>query len=243
MPARKNVVITGGAIGLGRELTRIYCARGDHVVLCGRTQPALAEVQEWHQEVTVVCADLADPAGRMRLVDTLHELERPIDLLIHNAAVQYMQDFRHGCVLNEKVETEVAVNLLAPMVITVDLLPLLRQAQAARIAYVSSALSRVPKRSAPVYCATKAGLSTFARSLRYQLEGTSVSVSDIVPDLILTRMASGRGNGALSAFEAAQRIVEGLDRGWDEIRLGRVSKLFTLHRLWTEMACRVLKAS
>jgi len=240
---RKTVVITGGAIGLGRELTRLYSNRGARVVICGRTASALSEAQRDHDTVIPVSADLADPAGRKQLVDTIHELESPVDLLIHNAAVQYAHDFPGNRVLNEKVETEVAVNLLAPIALTVDLLPLLKQAEAARIAFVSSALSRVPKQSAPVYCATKAGLSNFARSLRYQLEGTSVSVSDIVPDLILTRMAAGRGDGALSAFEAAQRMIAGLDRGADEIKLGRVARLFTLHRLWPDLAYRVLKAS
>lgn len=243
MTDRKTILITGGAIGLGRELTRLYCERGHRVVICGRTQSALDEVREIHPDVVPVCVDLADPSGRKCLVDTLHELDRPIDLLIHNAAVQYAQDFSTGSVLPERIETEIAVNLLAPIALTADLLPLLKQARSARIVFVSSALSRVPKQSAPIYCATKAGLSNFARGLRYQLEGSGIAVTDVVPDLILTRMAVGRGDKALSAAEAAGRIVAGLDKGADDIRLGRVGKLFALHRLWPSVAYRMLKTS
>ncbi|MCK7613560.1 SDR family NAD(P)-dependent oxidoreductase [Roseibium sediminicola] len=243
MTDRKTIVITGGAIGLGRELTRIYCERGDRVVICGRTQSALDDVRELHPEAIPVCADLGDPTGRKRFVDALHELDGPIDLMIHNAAVQFGHDFGAGIVLPEKIETEVVVNLLTPIALTADLLPLLKQAHSARVVFISSALSRVPKQSAPVYCATKAGLSNFARGLRYQLEGTGIAVTDVVPDLILTRMAAGRGDKTLSAAEAAVRIVAGLDRGADDIRLGRVGKLFALHRIWPSMAYRMLKAS
>lgn len=239
----RTILITGGAIGLGRELTDIYCGRGNRVVICGRTRSALDEMRLRHQDLLTVCADLADPAGRRRLVDRVHELDRPIDLLIHNAAVQFGHDFAAGSVLPERVETEIAVNLLAPVALTADLLPLVKQAPEGRLVFISSALSRVPKQSAPVYCATKAGLSSFARGLRYQLEGTGIGVSDVVPDLILTRMVAGRGDKALSAAEAAARIVAGLDRGADDIRLGRVGKLFALHRIWPAMAYSMLKAS
>lgn len=243
MTNRQTILITGGAIGLGRELTRIYSNRGARVVICGRTWTALEEVQADHPGVVPICLDLADPAGRKKLVDTVHELECPLDLLIQNAAVQYPHDLVSGCTLPEKVETELAVNLLAPLELSIELLPLLRQAKRGHIAFVSSALARVPKKSAPVYCASKAGLSNFARGLRYQLEGTGIRVSEVVPDLIVTRMAVGRGDGALSACEAAQRIVVGLDRGQEEIRLGRVSRLYALHRVWPDMAYRILKAS
>ncbi len=243
MTDRKTIVITGGAIGLGRELTRLYSERGQRVVICGRTRSALEEVREICPQAIPICADLADPEGRKHLVDAVYERELPVDLLIHNAAVQYAHDFGAGCVLPEKIETEVAVNLLAPITLTVDLLPLMKQAQSARVVFISSALSRVPKQSAPVYCATKAGLSNFARGLRYQLEGIGIAVTDVVPDLILTRMAAGRGDKALSSAETASRIFAGLDKGADDLRIGRVGKLFALHRLWPSMAYRVLKSS
>lgn len=239
----KTIVITGGAIGLGRELTRLYCEKGHRVIICGRTGSALEEVRAVHQNATAVCADLAAPEGRRLFLDEIHALETGVDLLVHNAALQFKNDFRQGCVPVERVETELAVNLLAPIELTADLLPLLKQSVDARIAFISSALGRVPKRSAPVYCASKAGLSTFARSLRYQLEGSRIRVTDVIPDLIVTRMTSGRGDKALSAFEAAKKIVAGLEKGRDEIRLGRVSKLYLLQRIAPSLAYRLLKAA
>ncbi|MBO6893546.1 MAG: SDR family NAD(P)-dependent oxidoreductase [Roseibium sp.] len=243
MSRQKTVVITGGAIGLGRELTRLYCEQGHRVLLCGRTKSALEEVRSMHPEAIAFETDLADPDGRRRFVDFIHEQSGSVDLLIHNAALQFPHDFVGGCVPLEKLETEVLVNLLAPIELTTELLPLLKSTGGGRVVFISSALARVPKQSAPVYCATKAGLSNFARALRYQLESTGVSVSDVVPDLIVTRMAMGRGDKALSAFEAAQKIVDELGKGKKEIRLGRVPLLYTLHRLLPDLAYGILRAS
>ncbi|MCV0429232.1 MAG: SDR family NAD(P)-dependent oxidoreductase [Roseibium sp.] len=239
----RTIVITGGAIGLGRELTRLFCEQGHRVVICGRTQNALEEVKEAHSQVISVHADLASPEGRYRFLDAIHELNCPVDLLIHNAALQFSYDFQDACVPIERIETELMVNLLAPIELTVELLPLLKQARAGRVVAISSALARVPKKSAPIYCATKAGLSNFTRALRYQLEGTSVGVSEVVPDLIVTRMTSGRGDKALSPLEAAQRIVSGLEKLQSEIHLGRVPFLYALHRLMPDLAYRILKAA
>ncbi|WP_196220593.1 SDR family NAD(P)-dependent oxidoreductase [Roseibium denhamense] len=243
MQDSKTILITVGAIGLGKELTKAYAGQGHRVVICGRTETALQEMCGPHQNVVPICADLACPAGRRALVDAVYAGQRPLDLLIHNAAIQLPHDFQQQGGLLEQVETELAVNLLAPIELTLELLPLLKQSASPQVAFVTSALARVPKRSAPIYCATKAGLSIFTRALSYQLEGTGITVSEIVPDLLRTRMAAGRDLKALPVKEAARQIVKGLGKGETEIRLGRVAFLYTLHRLAPRFAYRLLKAS
>ncbi|WP_168206346.1 SDR family NAD(P)-dependent oxidoreductase [Labrenzia sp. PHM005] len=243
MSIKKTIIITGGAVGLGLELTRIYAGRGHNVIVCGRTESALTAVSEEYPNTTVFCLDLSTPSGRRQFVDGIHDLDVDVDLLIHNAAVQVSADFSKGAAVPERIAAELSINLHAPIELTTDLMPLLRKAVRPQIVFISSALGRVPKQSAPVYCATKAGLSTFARCLRYQLEGTPVLVTDVVPDLIRTRMAAGREENALHPADAANVIVRGLEQGKTEIRLGRVPVLYTLHRFLPSLAYRMLKAA
>jgi uncharacterized oxidoreductase len=242
MSTEKTIVITGGGIGLGAQLTRLYGHAGHRVIICGRTESALRAAEDYGK-VHSFCLDLTDPGDRRRFVEGIYDLDRPIDLLINNAGIQQAVDFSIGSGSPELIEAELAINLQAPIELTSDLLPLLQQASSARIAFVTSALGRVPKQSTPVYCATKAGLSAFARSLRYQLEKTGIGVTDIVPDLLRTRMAVGREQSALSALDAAQTIVRGLSAGQDEIRLGRVPVLYSLHRFLPSVAYKMLKAA
>ncbi len=237
------IVITGGAMGLGGELTRIYCRQGRRVVVCGRTESALEEVRSLCPGVVCVRADLATAEGREAFADAVRAQGRPVGLVIHNAAVQFTHDFVSADTPAGRVATEVAVNLQAPIELTLELLPLLLHAGRSRVVFISSALARVPKRSAPVYCATKAGLSNFARALRYQLEGTNIGVTEVVPDLMVTRMTEGRDGRRIAAAEAAEKIVAGLAAEQEEIRLGRVPKLYALHRFLPFLAYRLLKTS
>lgn len=241
MDNKKTIVITGGAIGLGLELTRVYAGRGHNVIICGRTESALNAVSKDYANATGFCLDLSSPSGRRQLVDNIHDLNGHVDVLIHNAAIQFAADFSNGAAAPERIAAELAVNLHAPIELTTELMPLLRKAPGAQIAFISSALGRVPKQSTPVYCATKAGLSTFARCLRYQMEETPVSVTEVVPDLIRTRMAAGRDENGLHPADAANVIVRGLEQGKAEIRLGRVPVLYTLHRILPSVAYRMLK--
>ena len=71
-------------------------------------------------------------------------------------------------------------------------MPLLEKAPQAAIVNVSSALGIVPKKSAPGYCATKAAIHAFSKSLRYQLEKTSIKVFELFPPPTDTDMTRGR---------------------------------------------------
>ena len=71
-------------------------------------------------------------------------------------------------------------------------MPLLEKAPEAAIVNVSSGLGIVPKKSAPGYCATKAAIHAFSKSLRYQLEKTSIKVFELFPPLTDTDMTRGR---------------------------------------------------
>lgn len=106
---------------------------------------------------------------------------------------------------------------------------------------MTSALALVPKRSAPVYCATKAALRSFTRSLRCQLAGTPVRVVEVLPPLVDTAMTAGRGRGKLAPDVVARAIVRSLEGGGDEVRIGKTKWLFAAHRLSPALAGRLMR--
>lgn len=213
----KRVVVTGGTAGIGREIARILAARGASVLVCGRRAVAL-------EGVTSVVADLCTPAGRAALV----EAAGPVDVLIHNAGVQRELDLRDPDVVGWTDE-EVALNLVAPIALTAALLPGLHQRPEAAIVNVTSGLALAPKASAPVYCATKAGLRSFTLALRAQLAGTAVRVVEAMPPVTDTGMTAGRDEAKASPREVAEAICAGLARGDEVIRVGSIR---ALHALW-----------
>ncbi|WP_436492834.1 SDR family NAD(P)-dependent oxidoreductase [Actinokineospora sp. HUAS TT18] len=223
-------MITGGSAGIGLALAKRLVADGVEVTICGRDRGRLAEVEG----VRTVVADLSTEAGARALAA---ETPDRVDLLFNNAAIQLLNNWttQQSDDLLADIATEVGVNLLGPMRLTALLLPKL--SPDAVIVNVTSGLGLVPKRSAPGYCASKAGLSAFSTAMRYQLAPRRVV--EVMLPLVDTAMTAGRGAGKITADAAANAILSGLGR--DVVRVGAVRKLVTLHRLAPRLAAKVMR--
>ena len=236
----KNVVITGGSAGIGLALATTFLAAGARVLLCGRDPERLQAAREQLATAQVLQADLRAAADRELLVRESLSRLGAVDILVNNAGTQTLMDFTQEDA-ERPVESEVEINLVAPIRLIEGFLPHLLSRPAAAIVNVTSGLALVPKRSAPVYCATKAGLRSFTQALRYQLAGTPVRVVEALPPLVDTSMTAGRGTGKLSPDACAQAIVRGLARDQREIRIGKTRLLFAAHRLSPALAAKLMR--
>ena len=239
--ALKKVLITGGTRGIGRALAAALHEEGCEVLVCGRDKEAVGRARD-ELGVRAVACDVTSPAGRAQLCSVVRGELCGLDLLINNAGAQREHDIMEGLDL-EAVRREIALNLLAPIALTDALLPLLLSSPDAAVVNISSALALVPSARAPVYGATKAGLSSWSVALRAQLEKTTVRVVEVVPPLVATAMSAGRQRGAISAERAAEGIVSGLRRGRARIVIGKARILCGVHRLSPALARRVLAAA
>lgn len=219
--AGSKMLITGGTSGIGLALARQAAARGADVIVCGRDGARLEAAGD--AGLRTIRADIASPSDRARLIAEL-EREGGLDILVNNAGVQRNVVFADG-VSDALVSEEVEINLTAPIALCTLALPGLLRREAAMIVNVTSGLALAPKRSAPVYCATKAGLRAFTKALRYQLEGSTVRVIEALPPLVDTPMTSGRGRGKITAETCAEAILDGMEREQSEIYVGKVKAL------------------
>ena len=152
--AVKTVMLTGGGRGLGRVTAEKLAAAGHRVVLVART-PARAEAAAGQIRATVGAAvvqpravDLASmSAVREFASELVDDLDR-IDVLFHIAGVLQTSSARR--VTGDGYEETLAVNALAPFLLTRLLLPLLERSVPARIVTVSSRLHLPGSRGAPV---------------------------------------------------------------------------------------------
>jgi NAD(P)-dependent dehydrogenase (short-subunit alcohol dehydrogenase family) len=114
-----------------------------------------------------------------------------IDILINNAGVGWAGPLTEMSAA--KVAQLVAVNLTAPIELTRLLTPALAASGRGRVVFISSIAGATGAPQEAVYAATKAGLNYFAESLRYELAGTGVGVSVVVPGVIDTPFFARRG--------------------------------------------------
>jgi short-subunit dehydrogenase len=140
-----------------------------------------------------------------------------IDILINNAGVGWAGPLTEMSAA--KVAHVVAVNLTAPIELTRLLTPVLGAGGRGRVVFISSIAGTTGVTQEAVYAATKAGLACFAESLRYELAGTDVGVSVVVPGVVDTPFFARRGSPygrrrpiPVSAQRVARAVLTAIER-------------------------------
>lgn len=233
----KTILITGGTSGIGYALARKLHQEGHRVlIVSSRTHHPITEALPGTKLLT---ADLSDPTAADQLATQCRDQFPDLSLLIHCAGVQYTYDWL--TTPENRMAEEITVNLTSPLQLTHGLLPVLIRQPEAAVVFVSSALIYGPKRTAPVYCGTKAAIHQTAMALRYQLEGTSVRVVELIPPLVDTPMTAGRGSGKMPPDELADKFWQKFRQKKTTIRIGKARLLYFLYRLAPTAAERIMK--
>jgi uncharacterized oxidoreductase len=236
--SQRAALVTGGATGIGLETAKQLRALGNEVVICGR-RPAMVEaaLQAVEGLRGTVC-DIGCDEGIAALLDFVRTQRLTIDLLVNNAGVQVQTDLRtDGDDVLQAIEEELRINLIAPIKLTKRLLPGLMARGDGVILNIVSLLGVMPKGNAPGYCASKAGLIAFSRSLRALLaNGGGVQVCVAFPPLVDTPMTRGRGSNKMPVEAFVREMLEQLAAGRTEIRVGQAATLLALDRVAPALA-------
>jgi NAD(P)-dependent dehydrogenase (short-subunit alcohol dehydrogenase family) len=178
-------LVTGASSGIGREVARRLAAGGAKVLAHGRDAAALAEL-----DAIPLIEDLAVPGAGVRLAEAALATAGRVDIVVANAGLGWAGPFAE--MPPQAAETLLAVNLAAPIELTRALLPSFGD-RPGYLIYVSSIAGRMGVAGEAVYAATKAGLDTFAESLRFELHGRPLRVGVVVPGVVNTSYFERRG--------------------------------------------------
>ncbi len=242
----KMVLVTGGSAGIGQELALQLVGKGARVMIVGRdTSRGEAICSSSPKMITFLKADLSQFDEQQRVVQEVAERCPDLAVLINNAGVlvNLPETGIGDAGLSTRFKSEISINLLAPVTLGFGLMPVLARQTSAAIVNISSGLAIAPMRGAPVYCATKAGLSMFSRGLRYRCQDAapSIRVVDVIMPTVDTQMSRNRSIAKMSAADAAKAVIGGISAGQDEVWVGRAKSLRVLHRLAPGLAYRKLR--
>jgi uncharacterized oxidoreductase len=232
----QTILVTGASQGIGRELALQLAAQGHTVVAWARNRDLLIPIASERIHVAVV--DLADTAALAGHVAALLAAHPALSGVVHNAATQVEKYLVDTTPL--QVQKEIAINLTAPIVLTQLLLPHLSQQANAFVCNISSALALAAKRNSAVYCATKAGLHIFSDSLRAQLAGKGVQITEIMPPTVETCMTAHRNVPKMSATAVARLTIVAIQARKRSVLLGKGKLLGVLLYLIPPLAKRIM---
>lgn len=184
-----TILLTGASGGIGHALAHSLAARGHRLLLQGRNKLALeqlcASLPEAHRHL-VVPADLRDPQQRLELVRSCRALPSGVDVLINNAGIARFALLADtdDTVMRLILET----NLLVPMALTRDLLPLLQGSRQGAVINIGSAFGHIGHPGFSIYGASKSGLHGFTEALRRELGDSQVKVHYLAPRAVDTSL-------------------------------------------------------
>lgn len=188
--AGRVALITGAGRGIGRAVALRFAAEGADLVLVGRTQGALEEVDDavrsQGRHASLVVADLADFAVIDRIGAAVWERWGRLDVVVGNAAVLGTLT-PVGHIDPTTWDEVIAVNLTANWRLLRSFDPLLRAAPAGRAIFVTSGVAG-GRGYWGAYAASKAGLESLVRSYAHEIEHTAVRANLINPGAVRTRM-------------------------------------------------------
>src|SRR5260221_9229972 len=176
-----TILITGGASGIGYELTKQLTARGNTILITGRDQAKLDRAKAAFPKIHTFQSDVSDPKAITALYEKVTKQFPELNILINNAGIMREINVHDKAGSLEDISREIEINLSGPIRMVKQFLPHLKTKSAAAIMNVSSGFALVPLPISPVYCATKAGLHSFTESLRVQLKNTKVNVFALPP--------------------------------------------------------------
>ncbi|NRB14508.1 MAG: SDR family NAD(P)-dependent oxidoreductase [Rhizobiales bacterium] len=236
----KSIVITGGTSGIGYQMVRQLYNENSLIVI-SRSSEKLEALKNELPNIAIFQADLSNISELETLVDDIIKKHNSIDILVNNVAVQYTPYLTDDDFDYASISTEINLNFTSICSLCYLFLPALIKDSRSAIININSGLGLAPKTSSAVYCATKAGLNSFSKSLRYQLENTNIKVYQPFLDLVDTGMTEGRGKNKMTSKQAAADILSGVNLDKFDHFIGKVKWLKLLLRATPSIAARILK--
>ena len=229
----KTALITGATGGIGRLLVEGLVGRGYRIVGVARNGEKLRELQEKLPAFEYIIADLSKEDFPGTILEELERLgvER-VDLLINNAGLAVRKPLLEHS--REELENLFRVNTLAPVELTMMLLPVLPKGST--VVFIISGVAFINVPELPSYCAAKGALHYLAVNLERELEGRGINVVRVYPKQVKTGFFTRNGvpypKGSIEPAAVAGAILEGIERGRREVFVPGYLKLLKYLPNW-----------
>jgi NAD(P)-dependent dehydrogenase (short-subunit alcohol dehydrogenase family) len=198
-------LVTGAGRGIGRAIALEYAALGARVAISARSEEELEKVVEEGRTrggaMLPVVADLTNPAGPAKIVESVLQHFGAIDILVNNAGVGSSLDAGEGKSQKPRPivdfddafwELTLRVNLTAPYLLTKLALPQMIARRWGRLINIASVNAKIPALHAAAYTASKHGLVGLTKVAAIEVAEFGVTANAICPGTTRSRLNDRR---------------------------------------------------
>ncbi len=186
---RKNVVITGGASGLGLAAARAFAANESTVVIIGRdTKKLQRAVDELGTHTHYIVFDLNNVDHLQELDTRIHDTVGDVHVLVNNAGINLKKEALK--VSNKEFSEIIQTNQTAVFALTRELARAMVHRRAGVVIMISSMASQFGIPKVIGYAASKAAVEGMTRALAVEWAPYGVRVNCIAPGFIRTDMSA-----------------------------------------------------
>jgi short-subunit dehydrogenase len=209
------VIVTGASSGIGAAAAIACGAEGMSVVLASRQESRLREVANQVEAVggvpLVVPTDVRVPLQIDALVSATVERFGAIDVLLASAGLGCPVPVHRATAT--QIRDTVEVNLLGVMLCARAVLPQMLAQGRGHVITVTSVIVGLRWPDDSIYSSTKVGLHRFTSSLRHEVQGRGIHVTEVVPGVVDTAMTKDLRGWRKSSVEIVSRhIIEAIYR-------------------------------
>lgn len=205
---KKTALITGATSGIGRATAQLFAEKGIDLVLCGRRQERLDELQKNLSKsvrVHTLKFDVGNREEVLQAVANLPEEFQDIDILINNAGNAHgLSPIQTGSL--DDWDAMIDSNVKGLLYVTKAVLPVMMKRNTGFVVNIGSIAGKEVYPNGNVYCATKHAVDAINKGMRIDLNAYNIRISAIHPGAVETEFSDVRFKGDT---EKAKTVYQG----------------------------------
>ena len=182
----KNILITGGAGGIGLEIVHYFENKNYHVIILDKTlkKDFKKNYKKIKKNIFYFEVDLLEIKKTEKKIQQIISKFKTIDILINCAGIQYISEIENFP--TNEWRKVIDINLTSSFITSKNIIPVMKKNNSGRIINISSVHGLVASENKSAYVASKHGLIGLTKAIALELSKTKITCNAISPGWVLT---------------------------------------------------------